>query len=349
MRQPTLWSRRHVPAALGAAALAASAFAGGPAWGQAAKELRIGVQFGLGYLPLYVANDAGFFAKRMQEQGLEALPVRFVHVAGGPQVNDGLLSGNLEIGGGGYTAVMVYCDRTRAAGDSQLLGVTALSAVPYELYTVNPDLKSLRDLNRAKDKVGVPSIKVSVPAIYLQMAAEQLYGQGKHNSLDEFTVSLAQPDGVISLLSGGGIVNGYLLSPPFIQQVTGKPGVHKAWSSNELFGSPATALVTWTTVKFRRDNPKLYAAFVAAIRDAQALIAKDPKEAAAIYIRAEKSKLAPELIAQILTDKSMLNFTLAPEHSGKIADYLARAGSIRKGSYTWKDFFFPDIHGETGS
>jgi hypothetical protein len=40
--------------------------------------------------------------------------------------------------------------------------------------------------------------------------------------------------------------------------------VHKAWSSNELFGSPATALVTWTTVKFRRDNPKLYAAFVAA-------------------------------------------------------------------------------------
>ena len=39
-------------------------------------------QHGIGYLPLYVANDAGFFAKRMQEQGLEPLPVRFVHVAG---------------------------------------------------------------------------------------------------------------------------------------------------------------------------------------------------------------------------------------------------------------------------
>jgi len=344
MRQPTLWSRRY----LGAAALALLACASSPAWGQAAKELRIGVQFGLGYLPLYVANDAGFFAKRMKEQGLD-LPVRFVHVAGGPQVNDGLLSGNLEIGGGGYTAVMVYCDRTRAAGDSQLLGVTALSSVPYELYTVNPDLKSLTDLNRAKDKVGVPSIKVSVPAIYLQMAAEQIYGQGKHSTLDEFTVSLAQPDGVISLLSGGGIVNGYLLSPPFAQQVTGKPGVRKVWSSNELFGSPATALVTWTTVKFRRDNPKLYAAFVAAIRDAMALIEQDPKEATAIYIRAEKSKLAPELITQVLADKSSLRFTLAPEHSGKIAEFLARAGSIKKGSYTWKDFFFPDIHGETGS
>jgi NitT/TauT family transport system substrate-binding protein len=178
MRQPTLWSRRHVSTGLGAAALSTLAFAGRPASGQAAKELRIGVQFGLGYLPLYVANDAGFFAKRMQEQVLGALPVRFVHVAGGPQVNDGLLSGNLEIGGGGYTAVMVYCDRTRASGDSQLLGVTALSAVPYELYTVNPDLKSLRDLNRAKDKIGVPSVKVSVPAIYLQMAAEQLFGHG---------------------------------------------------------------------------------------------------------------------------------------------------------------------------
>src|SRR5262249_61738707 len=104
---------------------------GGRSRGQATKELRIGVPFGLGYLPLYVANDAGLFAKRMQEQRLEALPVRFVHVAGGPQVNDGLLSGNLEIGGGGYTAMMVFCDRTPAARDSPVLGVTALSPGPH--------------------------------------------------------------------------------------------------------------------------------------------------------------------------------------------------------------------------
>ena len=320
-----------------------------PAASDSAKQLRIGVQYGLGYLPLYVANEAGFLAKRMREQGIEPVPVEIVPFAGGPQINDGLLSGNLEIGTGGLTAMMVYCDKTRTAGDSQFLGVTALSSVPYELFTVNPSLRSLRDLDKDKDKIGVPSVKVSVPAIFLQMAAERLYGPGKHAALDEFTVSLAQPDGIISLLSGGGIVNGYLLSPPFIQQVSGKPGIHRAWSSNELFGSPATALSSWTTAKFRRDNAKLFAAFVAAMKDAMALIAEDPQRAAAIYIKYEKSKLAPDLIAAVLADKASLRFSLAPEQSLPIAEFLARINAIRTKPAGWKDFFFPDIHAENGS
>jgi NitT/TauT family transport system substrate-binding protein len=95
-----------------------------------------------------------------------------------------------------------------------------------------------------RDKIGVPSVKVSVPAIYLQMEAERLFGTGKHTALDELTVSLSQPDGVISILSGGTTVNGYLFSPPFIQQLSDKPNVRRIWSSNELFGSPATALTT---------------------------------------------------------------------------------------------------------
>ena len=320
-----------------------------PAVAEPAAQLRIGVQYGLGYLPLYVAKDAGFLADRMRQQGLDPGTIEIVPFAGGPQINDGLLSGNLEIGSGGLTAMMVFCDKTRAAGDSQFLGVTALSSVPYELFSTNPNLKSLRDLDKNKDKIGVPSVKVSVPAIYLQMAAERLYGPGQHAALDEFTVSLAQPDGVISLLSGGGVVNGYLLSPPFIQQVSGKPGIHKTWSSNELFETPATALSTWTTVKFRRDNPKLFAAFVAAVRDAMALIDADPQRAAAIYLKNEKSKLAPDFIAAVLADKTSITFSLAPQQSQPIAEFLFRVNTIKTKPATWKDFFFPDIHAESGN
>ena len=47
-----------------------------------AKELRIGVQYGLGYLPLYVARDAGLFDKHMKAQGLEPVPVRIVNFTG---------------------------------------------------------------------------------------------------------------------------------------------------------------------------------------------------------------------------------------------------------------------------
>lgn len=334
-------------AIVGALCLLAASLA--PAVAEAAPQLRIGVQYGLGYLPLYVAKDAGFLADRMREQGLEPGTIEIVPFAGGPQINDGLLSGNLEIGSGGLTAMMVVCDKTRSAGDSRLLGATALASVPYELFTTDAGLKSLRDLDKDRDRIGVPSIKVSVPAIYLQMAAERLYGPGKQAALDEYTVSLAQPDGIIALLSGGGVVNGYLLSPPFIQQVSGRPGIHKAWSSNELFETPATALSTWTTVKFRRDNPKLFAAFVAAMRDAMELIDSDPAGTAAIYIKNEKSKLAPDFIAAVLADKTSISFSLAPRQSLPIAEFLARVNAIKSKPATWKDFFFPEIHAEGGS
>jgi len=334
---------------LGATALALCQFAAIAASSEPARQLRIGVQYGLGYLPLYVARERGLFADAMREHGVKPVSVELVPFAGGPQINDGLLSGNLELGSGGLTAMMVFCDRTRSAGDSRFFGVTALASVPYELFTVDPDFRSLKDLNRDKDRIGLPSIKVSVPAIYLQMAAEELYGRGKHEALDAYTVSLAQPDGVISLLSGGGTVNSYLFSPPFSDQVAGKPGVHAVWSSNELFGSPATALATWTTVKFRRDNPKLTAAIVAGVRNAVAFVAASPKEAVAIYLNAEKSKLAPGLIAGLIADRSRLRFSLAPEQSERIADFLLRTGSIKTRPASWKDFFFPEIHGEEGS
>jgi len=79
-----------------------------------------------------------------------------------------------------------------------MLGLTALSSVPYELGTVDAKLKSLRDLDAQKNKIGLPSVKVGVPAIFLQTASEQISGVGMR-AFDALTVSLAQPDGAISL------------------------------------------------------------------------------------------------------------------------------------------------------
>ena len=137
-----------------------------------------------------------------------------------------------------------------------MLGLTALSSVSYELWTVDSNLKSLRDLDPQKNKIGLTAAKVSVPAIFLQMASEQINGIGKHAAFDPLTVSLAQPDGLISLLAGGSTVDSYLFAPPFSQQMRDKPNVHRVWSSTELFGSPITALASWTTARFHRDNPK---------------------------------------------------------------------------------------------
>ena len=312
------------------------------------KELKIGVQYGLGYLPLYVARDAGLFDKQMKAQGLEPVPVRIVNFTGGPQIQDGLLSNTLDIGAGGITVLLIARDKTRGGGDQEMRGLTALSSVPYDLWTIDTKLKSLRDLDPAKNKIGLPAAKVSVPAIFLQMASEQINGIGKHAAFDPLTVSLAQPDGLISLMAGGSTVDSYLFAPPFSQQMRDKPNVHRVWSSNELFGSPITALASWTTARFHREHPKEAAAFVAAIRDAIELIRTDKTRAASIYVKAEPSKLPADYFAKVLQDPDV-RFSLAPENSVKIAEFLARTGRLKQKPADWKDTFFAEVHGENGS
>jgi NitT/TauT family transport system substrate-binding protein len=338
------WSRgamQHLLAVLVTAVAASASYA-------QSKQLRIGVQYGLGYLPIYVARDAGLLEKHCKAQGIEPGSVQIVNLTGGPQIQDGLLSQTLDIGAGGVTVLLITGDKTRGAGDQEIRGLTALSSVPYELWTADPKLKSLRDLDPQKNRIGLPSVKVSVPAIFLQMASEQINGLGKHAALDPLTVSLAQPDGAISLAAGGSTVDSYLFAPPFSQQMREKANLHRVWSSNELFGSPITALATWTTARFHRENRKLAAAFVAAIRDAIELIHTDRPRAAAIYVKAEPSKLPADYFAKLLEEPDV-RFTLAPENTVKIADYLARIGSLKQKPSDWREAFFPEVHAESGN
>jgi NitT/TauT family transport system substrate-binding protein len=253
----------------------------------------------------------------------------------------------MEIGSGGISAMMVAWDKTRAAKGLAMKGIVALSSVPYELLTVDPSVASLQDLGE-RNKIGLPAIKVSIPAIFLQMAAERIYGPGNHNKLDPLTVSLAQPDGAIALLSGGGIVDSYIFAPPFNYQLRERPNVRRVWSSTELTGGAITSLAMWTTSRFREESPQTYRAAIAAVREAMGLIKSDRRRAAEIFINAESSKLPVDVVAEIL-GKPDLDFDIAPRHSLELATFLARTGLIKTSPAGWRDYFFPEIYSEDGS
>jgi NitT/TauT family transport system substrate-binding protein len=310
------------------------------------SRLRIGAQFGLGYLPLYVARDAGLIDAALKRAGLPPIPVEIRNVAGGPEINDGLLSGSLDVGGGGVTAMILAWDRTRDRGDRAMLGIAALSTLPYVLLTNDASVHSLADLT-SRNHIGVPAVRVSVPAVMLSIAAERQFGADQRDRFDPMTVAAAQPDGATALLTHNGLVDGYTLAPPFVQQLAGKPGIHAIWSSADVFGAPTTALAAWTTVRFHRENPKTYAALLAALRDAMALIAADPARAVDIYLKAESSKLPPALIASALASPD-LRFGVAPSNVEPVAAFMARAGILRTKPASWKDLFFPELHDEHG-
>jgi NitT/TauT family transport system substrate-binding protein len=307
-------------------------------------RIRIAEQFGIAFLPLHVLRDQQLIEKQGKALGFD-ITVEWAKLSGGASMNDGLLSGSIDIASAGIGPVLTIWDRTKGAGDVK--AVAALGSLPSFLVTRNPNIKTLKDFTRA-DKIALPAVGVSVQAKALQIAAEQEFGVGRHGAMDDITVSLAHPDATAALLSGSTEITAHFSNPPFQYQALKDPGVHRVLSSYDVLGGRATSNVVYATSKFRDDNPRTYAAFLAALKQAVAWINTNKAAAAETYIRVEKSKLDPLLIRSIVEDPDVL-YTITPERTFPYAEFLARTGGIKNKVTSWKDYFFPDIHDLAGN
>jgi NitT/TauT family transport system substrate-binding protein len=94
------------------------------------------------------------------------------------------------------------------------MGVAAMASLPMYLNTTASNLKSPDDLT-AKDKIAVTAIKVSIPAILLQMYAEQKYGASQVTRFDKYTVTMTHPDAMTALLAARAELTRTSLPRPF--------------------------------------------------------------------------------------------------------------------------------------
>lgn len=324
--------------------IAASAIMLGLA-GPAAAEgtIRIAEQFGVGYLPLQIMRQQQLIEAEGKELGLD-IKVDWAKFSGGAAMNDALLSDNIDIGSGGVGPLITIWDRTK--GSMDVKGVAALNSMPLFLNTNNPDVQKLEDFT-AEDKIALPAVKVSVQARTLQMAAEQAFGEGNHEKMDDFTVSMPHPDATAAMLSGGSEITGHLTSPPYQYQQLENPNVRKVLSSYDVLGGPHTFNSVWAKESFRENNPKTFTAFLNALKEAMRIIETDPKAAASAYVDEGASKLEPAFIEQIITDPE-IKFTIVPENTMKYADFMHKVGAIKNKPASWKDYYFEDIHDESG-
>lgn len=309
------------------------------------KELRVSQQFGIGYLPLQVARNKGLFEKHAKAEGLDDLKVSFVTLGGGASTNDALLSDSIHIATGGVGPFITAWAKTR--GNLDVKGVAAVTTLPIALVTTNPAVKSLADFG-SKDRIGLPSVKVSIQAVTLQIAAEKAFGTGQHERLDPLTVSVKHPDAYAALASGKSELTAHFGAPPFQQQELRLPGARKITDSYEALGGPVTLNVAWAKAAFRDANPKVVRAFVAALREADTIIRANPDEAARIHLAEEGGAADLDLVRDIVKDPQSI-FSVSPVATTKYAEFLFRTGQVKARPDSWKDLFFPDIHTESGS
>jgi NitT/TauT family transport system substrate-binding protein len=311
-----------------------------------ASQVRISKGYGILYLPLIVMEQQKLVEKHARAAGLGEVAVSWPTFDGGNIINDAMLSGALDIAAIGAPGFVTLWAKAKGIPKLEVEGIAGLSATSLYLNCRNPKVKTLRDLGPG-DKIAMPGIKTSLSAVVLQMAVAHEFGIAEYARLDPLTVGLPHPDALAALTSGKTDVDCHLGSPPFSYLELEAPGVHRVMSSVDVLGN-ITLDVVYTTRRFHDENPRLVAAFLAALEEADAFIAKDKRAAAAIFVKASKVKVTADEVLRMLEDPDT-RFSTTPNGVMKFATFMHQAGTIKVKAASWKDLFFPEVHRLPGS
>ena len=313
-----------------------------PAWADGGR-VRISRQPGFVYLPMVLIEQRKLIENHAKAAGLDDVSVEWLNLTSGSAANDALLSGNIDIINSGITSMLLLNDRTR--GDVK--GLCGVGGTPMLLVTRNPGVKTIADFT-ANDRIAVPSVKISTQAVLLQIAAKKAFGPGGVNRLDPFTVQLGHPDAVAALSSPMNEVNSHFSLPPFQQRELKNPAIHTVLNSFELIGAPLSNAILYARSAWYTKNPKLAAAIVAALDEANASIVDKPLEAARDYIAATNEKITPEELVEILKEPGVV-FSTTPYGVMLQANHFYETGVIKTQPKSWKDYFFPISHNYSGT
>jgi ABC-type nitrate/sulfonate/bicarbonate transport system substrate-binding protein len=309
-------------------------------------EIRFARQFSMGYLQFNVMENHQLLEKHAKALGIPEIKVVWATFNSPAAMNDALLSGSIDIVSGGVPGLLTIWSRTHGTPNA-VKGVAAFSSQPILLNTRNPKIKVITDFTE-QDKIAVPAVKVSVQAMMLQMAAAKQWGQANYAKLDPLTVGMSPPDATIALLSASADITSVFSVPPFQFQQLEKEGIHTVLNSYDVFGGPHTFTVAWTSSQFRDKNPVLYKALIAAFQEATDMLNNDVKPAARYWSENVKSKLPLEKVVEIASGRQV-KWTMVPENTMKYAEFMHSVGSIKVMPASWKDLFFPEVHGLPGS
>ncbi len=301
------------------------------------NEIKIGKQYGLPYIQFVIMEDQGLLEKHAKLQGLSDLKVTWATLGGPAQLNDGIISGAIDVAGVGLPNLITMWEKTRT--NVKVRAIAGLNFMPLILLTRDPKIKALKDYGE-KDRIAVPSVKISMQAILLEMAAAKEFGEANYEKLDPLTVSMGHPDAFAALNSGTEVQN-HFSSAPFQNRQLKMPGYHQVVSSYDIIGPHSVSAISMTT-KFHDENPKTVAALLGAMKEATAWIKGDKRAAAEAYLRITKDRMPVEELMAMLNDPNIV-ITIVPKGADKISEFLHKVGRVKVKPDRWQEYYFGDV------
>lgn len=291
---------------------------------------------GFGFLPLHMMKEHNLIEKHAKAAGQD-VKVNWANIGGPSVMIDALLSGSADFISAGPPSFLLLWDRTK--GTANVKGVAAISSMPMFLNARAPHLKSLEDLKEG-DKIAVTSVKSSIPSIIMQMYAVEKHGIGNAFRYDPYTVSMNHGDAAAALISGGGSIAAHYASYPLAQREMKTEGIRTIQNTDDVMGGSTTFTMVSTTTRFHDENPKVYAAFVAALEEAHKMIEEDKEGAAKVLIASMGGSGDLKEMIEILNDPA-IKYTTKPENVRKYGQFMHQIKSIKNRPETLEELFFP--------
>ena len=338
-------SRRTVLGGLAAGGLASFSFRSRSARA-APVPLHVATQIGLAYLPLHVMLHDRLWESHAASRGVAA-SFTYSRLGGGSALNDALISDAAQVVAAGVAPLLVMWDRTKT--NYRVTGLSALNASPMDLLGNRPGLHTIHDLT-PKDRVAVPSLRVSIQAVIFEMGIVKAFGADQLDRYVPTEVVMDHPDALAALISGGTPVTAYMSSSPFQEIGLQHKNIVKLTNSFAIQGGPATFSVAYVKQRFFESNPKLAEAYYPALDEAIDRIHRDPSGALDTYVAMTGDRTSRTLLEGILRGKhGQFSFSPVPSRTKPVADFMARTGTLHSAPASWKAYFAPALHGMAGS
>jgi NitT/TauT family transport system substrate-binding protein len=304
-----------------------------------ANVVRVAKQFGVGYMQYMVMQELKLIEKHAKAAGLDVTS-EWATFRSSDVMNDALISGSVDFVSLGVPGIITINSKTKGTAN-EVKGVLGLNISPLMLVVRDPAIKSLKDF-KDNHRIALPAVKVSNQAIILQMAAAKEFGEAKYAELDKLTVSMSHPDATAAMLGGAAEITANFSSAPFQYRQLKNPNNKLLLNSADLFrDDPMSFNVVASSTKFRTENPKLFAAFVAAMKEATDVINADKRKGAEIYIKVSGEKTSVDDIMEVLADKE-IQYNNRVGGIRAFVDFMAKTGSLKNPPKDWKDMFFAE-------
>ena len=309
----------------------------------AEEPVRIGLGFGLAFLPAYICEDLKLIEKHGKESHLD-LRASYQRFLGAGPLQDALASGAIDLAPFGAAPLLAAWEKAKDT-PRQIFAVSGLTTLPPVLLTNRSDIRSLADF-RPADRIAIPSR--SAPQLYLlQMQSEKVFGQ--YDKLRGQIVVLSHAEAVNDLVGAKDAVTGYFSSAPYTEIALADGRVHKILSGSDVIDGKASFLILGASKGYIAAHPKVPEAVTKAIDEAARIIHDDPRRAAEIYLVHEPSRtLDAAALAGVLSGLRD-EFGSAVRGIGAFADFMGRHGELKSPPASWKEIVAPALLSSPGS